>query len=794
MSGPTDPHPLASPYLGVLSENDAAIGGKARSLARLSALGLPTPPAFAVTTALWTAMRAQDPVALPVRLASLDDLERLERARRALDEATFPAEFAGALASALGGLLRCPPQDRSGSLGRQRIDAPPAETTESLLRYAVRSSSPVEDLPGGLAAGIFESLLPVAPGDVESAIRRVLSSALSPAALAYTLRSASHGPPAPLAVLIHPFVEGDATGAVAWQPGDGIGPRVAVARGALDVEARRTIETAARTAGRRLGAVEIEWVADGPRVVFLQMRAYAGGFAGEAASTSSAALRTGGVTGDVTTSPPTAHGLSPFPARVDRGNPPPPPWRWDSAHNPAPLSVAQAGLVEWVDEVCAIGIRLRVVDGYLFWRPDPSEPAPAAPHGDPEGFTRAVFDALVTTTRQSLRELGAEPPLESVLRLFGSAYQTLFGTISPACRRARAQLTAALEPAFGPANANPGPWLVGVTSAASLRLRLARNLATAPSAQHRRAALAAYLDRFGDESPRWDVAEPTWRECSERLLLLAAAAPEVLPSPPPTLDEPDPVALPPALQARLQALPAGARERCLAAAHAARIAAAVTEDDDALYATLQAAVRRGLLAVGKRLHASGRLGGVDDVFDLPLSVTRALDAAGPAVGGREPELETPDLRALAAAGKAATERARQLPPFDAPPPVAAASTPDPTAHKAKSGVSGRAPWVGLGGAGGRALGHAVHHPARFPLRADAILIAATLLPTELPLVFPAAIVTETGSPLGHVAAQARERGIPAVVGLARALAAIPPGALLLVDGDRGEVTLLAEPD
>jgi len=60
-------------------------------------------------------------------------------------------------------------------------------------------------------------------------------------------------------------------------------------------------------------------------------------------------------------------------------------------------------------------------------------------------------------------------------------------------------------------------------------------------------------------------------------------------------------------------------------------------------------------------------------------------------------------------------------------------------------------------------------------------------------VAPAAIVVETGTILGHVSAQARERGIPAVVAAHGARTALPEGTLVLVDGDRGEVLRLDEP-
>ena len=92
------------------------------------------------------------------------------------------------------------------------------------------------------------------------------------------------------------------------------------------------------------------------------------------------------------------------------------------------------------------------------------------------------------------------------------------------------------------------------------------------------------------------------------------------------------------------------------------------------------------------------------------------------------------------------------------------------------------------GTGGRAQGRVHHHdPAGPPPPPDAVLVATTLLPTELPLLQVAALVTETGGPLDHVATQARERGLPAVTGVARALAELHPGDLVLVDADAGLV-------
>jgi pyruvate,water dikinase len=124
-----------------------------------------------------------------------------------------------------------------------------------------------------------------------------------------------------------------------------------------------------------------------------------------------------------------------------------------------------------------------------------------------------------------------------------------------------------------------------------------------------------------------------------------------------------------------------------------------------------------------------------------------------------------------AAGRAAWEAAR----CDPPPAPAAPDT-----------VSVR----GVG-TGGRALGRVVLHRPGSPLPTPGqILLAPTLLPSELPLLVAAALVTETGGPLDHVATQARERRLPAVVGAAGACRLFCEGDLVLVDADRGLVVRL----
>jgi phosphotransferase system enzyme I (PtsI) len=76
-----------------------------------------------------------------------------------------------------------------------------------------------------------------------------------------------------------------------------------------------------------------------------------------------------------------------------------------------------------------------------------------------------------------------------------------------------------------------------------------------------------------------------------------------------------------------------------------------------------------------------------------------------------------------------------------------------------------------------------------------VAVAEDLSPAavaELDPALVAAVATEGGSPVSHAAIVARALGIPAVVGVSGLLAAVAPGAPVLVDGDAG--TVLVEPD
>jgi pyruvate,water dikinase len=338
------------------------------------------------------------------------------------------------------------------------------------------------------------------------------------------------------------------------------------------------------------------------------------------------------------------------------------------------------------------------------------------------------------------------PALEDALSVFLFAYEPIFGMLQPALRKAHENLRAFLEKHL-PAALDQLPILrAGVTSMASERAELAQAMAVSAKAD---GASARYLSTFGDEAPIWDVSAATYAEQPEALVARASAAVA------PALDWKK-------ASAEVEAaLELALREPWRQTLQASRTAVALGEADDWLYARSQAAVRRALLGLGRRLVEQGRLHGVDDVFDLPLSVARAVatDAA-----------EDSDLVALAAQGR----KARLATKDDPPPPMPASD----------------AAVIRGAGTGGRAIGRVRHHRPGERTDGGAVLVAATLLPTELPLIEARAIVTDTGGPLDHVAAQARERRIPAVVGAHGASAVLLDGDLVLVDGDAGLVVRL----
>lgn len=197
------------------------------------------------------------------------------------------------------------------------------------------------------------------------------------------------------------------------------------------------------------------------------------------------------------------------------------------------------------------------------------------------------------------------------------------------------------------------------------------------------------------------------------------------------------------------------------------------------WAQASRAFRPPLLELGRRLTERGVLNAADDLFFLRLAELRALVDGDPA---------PTDLR------ERIVDRQREyarLQHFDLPATFTLPTELVPLTPPAVAGGTLQGLGVSAGVATGRAhIVLSAEAAAEADIAPGEILVAPFTDAPWTPLFWPAAaVVTETGGLLSHAATVAREYGIPAVVGVAGATRAIPPGALVTVDGGSGTVTI-----
>jgi pyruvate,water dikinase len=185
---------------------------------------------------------------------------------------------------------------------------------------------------------------------------------------------------------------------------------------------------------------------------------------------------------------------------------------------------------------------------------------------------------------------------------------------------------------------------------------------------------------------------------------------------------------------------------------------------------LQELGARAAAELDLRLRARGRLREGASVCDLTLrELGRVVD--GDVMAADALDRRGPDVAPLPAAFR-----------------LTASGDPIPVRQPGRLGMAG------TGAAEGRVVGR-VHQLSEGPPDEGEILVVRVLDPSlaaSLPSV--TGLVSETGSTLSHLAILAREVHVPTVVGVEDALTRFPPGALVLVDGSTGEVSLLAPDD
>jgi len=661
-------------------------GGKAASLALLAGCQLAVPDGFVCTDKLFRAWVEQ---ALGTRPGVTDD--DVLRLRAFITDAAFPEGFTEELTESMRAL--------------------------GCSSFAVRSSFALEDDADALAAGVFESVMNVQTHEVPQAIRHVLLSAVSPAAVAYVRGRSRQVSGGPMGVLVHGFVAGTAHGHVAATKD---GASTWVQKGKLSADLKAELEHNALTVAKQCGPSELEWVCEQNRFTYLQWRPY-------------------------TPAPPA------LPWQPSQDNPrqsvaaPSADWIWDAAHNPAPLSPAQQGLVELVNDLCNVGYDQRVVGGYLFYRANAARLPMMVPPSDVDEF----FLQLQSQVLADLAGLAHPPELPSALTVFVRHYEALVGVLGEAVRAGKKELSAFVEQHATGLLPRVAEFLAQQPSKATERMEACGRVGVVQG-QMTEAAWQAYIDAFGDEPVAWDVMSPTQRELPRPAAVIRA--PSLRAAEDAVVRKSIVDSFGPLLRAQLKALLSIAA-RC----------ASCGENDDWLYARLQAPVRFSLKAVGRSLVSQGLLDSEDDVFFLPLKLVSQI-------------ADTPATSALPLRDLVSNAEAFFQQQIHNPPPVAGSQW--------SLQMRGH-------GTGGRVVGRVKFYQAgqRFTDN-ESVLVAKALLPTELPLLSAAAFVVQTGGPLDHVAAQARERKLPAIVGVSNATTMLSEGDLVLVDADAGVVVRL----
>ena len=195
--------------------------------------------------------------------------------------------------------------------------------------------------------------------------------------------------------------------------------------------------------------------------------------------------------------------------------------------------------------------------------------------------------------------------------------------------------------------------------------------------------------------------------------------------------------------------------------------------------TMLASARRQLLSIGSDLHKDGLLDSTDDVFFLDLHEVRSA-------------LTGVRLQAQVAARR--EEYRRELRRRHVPRVVLSDGT-EPEAV-AEISASSDGSLRGVPASAGTVTGPAtvVLDPRGVPLEPGRILVCPSTDPGWTPLFLTAAgLVMEMGGANSHGAVVAREYGIPAVVGVARATESIVTGTTITVDGTSGTVVLAESP-
>ncbi len=426
-----------------LAAATAACGGKALGLARLLAAGITVPDGFVLDDTEFRAIAG--------------DLDPNDTAAigHQLDAA------AERIASVV------PPDDLVAEVNARAV---------ALGTLMVRSSATIEDGEAGAAAGVFSSRGAVPAADVWPAIRAVWTSALTSLAAAYARR---RGGRISIGVIVQRFVPGEPITVYTRAPGAPADDRALIQRGTV-VESSTTND--ARIQRRTKLEVVSRSSTDPVLALALRAEAAIGAIGGaDVELVGDAIVQARPIVHPVTAPrapiPPALLAALVADGRV---------WTWDIAHNPDPLSPAQAGLVDRVDRAELAPYALRVCAGYLY----------VAPRGElppVEAATTLVelADRARAIEARLAEALGMEvPPLGEAIARYLAFYRIWATELGPLISATRRGLT---------------PELLGGARSSAVEATL---LAAARGEIEEATALA----HLGELAPAWDIAVPTYGE------------------------------------------------------------------------------------------------------------------------------------------------------------------------------------------------------------------------------------------------------------------------------------------
>jgi pyruvate,water dikinase len=213
-------------------------------------------------------------------------------------------------------------------------------------------------------------------------------------------------------------------------------------------------------------------------------------------------------------------------------------------------------------------------------------------------------------------------------------------------------------------------------------------------------------------------------------------------------------------------------------------------------------MRRAVLAGGRRLAATGRLHDAADLVYAGFDEMRSLLS-----GADGPSADELRARAEYRASHSSKDAPQHLGDPPHPPPDPSGLPPGvgrvmraigiSLAHLFGSSEAEHEENLLRGLAASRGVyegpARLVTGPSEFDriVKGDVLVTQSTSEAFNILLPLLGAIVTDSGGLLSHSAIVAREYGIPGVVGTREATERVPDGTLVRVDGDAGEVTVLA---